>query len=58
MSLNETWESLQPPLNKRLILSLKKGFGFLTMMPVQKECIPLFLKNHDVIIEVEKQIKP
>lgn len=52
MSLSERWEDITPNLNPILINSIKKSFGFENIMPVQKACIPLFIKNHDVAIEV------
>ena len=55
MALNEKWEELDPPLNENIIKAIHNSLGFKTMMPVQKACIPLFLSNHDVAVEVKKK---
>lgn len=45
------WREVTPALSAP-ILSAIDGFGFTSMTPVQAACIPLFLTNKDVAVEV------
>ncbi|RDL41255.1 RNA helicase [Venustampulla echinocandica] len=44
------WDALTPPL-AQWILDAIAAMGFSRMTPVQASCIPLFLKNKDVVVE-------
>ena len=52
MATSFTWDSLSPSLQPELVAILIEEFKFLHMMPVQKEVIPLFISNKDVVVEV------
>jgi hypothetical protein len=49
--VTRAWEALTPPLSE-WILDAIASMGFSRMTPVQANCIPLFLGNKDVVVEV------
>jgi superfamily II DNA/RNA helicase len=53
MTTNEKWEKLEAKVQPQVIKAVHDAFGFEYMMPVQKESIPLFLKNYDIAVQVD-----
>lgn len=49
--VTRAWQALTPPLTE-WILDATSSMGFQKMTPVQANCIPLFLGNKDVVVEV------
>ncbi len=49
--VTRAWEALTPPLSE-WVLDAISSMGFLKMTPVQANCIPLFMGNKDVVVEV------
>jgi ATP-dependent RNA helicase DDX55/SPB4 len=50
--VTRAWEGLTPPLSE-WILDAIASMGFQKMTPVQANCIPLFIGNKDVVVEVK-----
>jgi len=51
------WDALTPPLAE-WILDAIAAMGFVKMTPVQASCIPLFMGNKDVVVEVSTRTLP
>ena len=51
LSSSRAWEALTPELSQ-WILDAVSSMGFDRMTPVQASCIPLFIGNKDVVVEV------
>jgi hypothetical protein len=49
--VTRAWEALTPPLSEWIVDAVS-SMGFEKMTPVQANCIPLFLGNKDVVVEV------
>jgi ATP-dependent RNA helicase DDX55/SPB4 len=49
--VTRAWEALTPPLSEWIVDAVS-SMGFGKMTPVQANCIPLFLGNKDVVVEV------
>jgi ATP-dependent RNA helicase DDX55/SPB4 len=49
--VTRAWEALTPPLSEWIVDAVS-SMGFERMTPVQANCIPLFLGNKDVVVEV------
>ena len=49
--VTRAWEALTPSLSEWILHAIS-SMGFSKMTPVQANCIPLFLGNKDVVVEV------
>lgn len=49
--MGDCFRDLKPALHAEVLSCLEEVFGFTTMTPVQKACIPLFRENKDVAVE-------
>lgn len=54
MTLNLKWKDLDYKIDPTIVKVLDKDFGFSNVMPVQNAVIPVFCKNFDVAVEVNR----
>jgi ATP-dependent RNA helicase DDX55/SPB4 len=54
--VTRAWEGLTPALSEWILHAIS-SMGFNKMTPVQANCIPLFMGNKDVVVEVSTALE-